>query len=267
MSGFDTVLISSTSSEGLNLPFATGSAYVMPAQTVINDVIAFRVKQTVIPRTYFNINAGALTFSMTGDVSGQKTVTLPAGNYSTTDISNYLVSQWTIVAGTTITVDFDQPNFRVLITRTGGIDATISITASDLLSPGMGSILGFYQTQAAGVQVQASNIFNILGPRAINVICYELAGGMGNRNLRSSSTLHNGSDGVLVKSNIIYCVGSLGNGGDEALNIYPSEWYQFANPQNISKLTFDLQDEQGNTIPLNGYAWSICLEIRQKKNV
>lgn len=267
---YDTVVISSSSSEGLQLPINQGSYYSIPVQQVINDVDAFRIKQVIVPRTFNTISASGglqLTFGLQGNISGSQSIAIPAGNYSSTALANYIASAWFTATGTNIIVSFTNAQFKTSITVAGGTDTSVAITATELALPGMGPILGFYQTIATSGTITSSNVFHLTGPNVININCSELAAGMGGRNLISNSLTHNGRDGQYVRSDVIYQLGSLGNGGDSSLNIFPSEWFQFSKLQNLSRLTLVLVDENSQQINLNGFSWQISIELRQKKNI
>jgi hypothetical protein len=270
---WDSLIISSSSSTGLNLPLDVGSYYSLPLFLNVNDCQALRIKSINIPRTYYTIDASGagpnqLTVALIGNVSGAQFLPIPGGAYTYLQLANYIQTQWFALTGTNISVNFTtSAQFHTIITLIGGVDATLAIGAPQLASPGMGSILGFYLPFAPSTTLISSNVFNLTGPKSINVISPEIFSAMGGRNLISHSVLHNGTDGVYIKAPVIYQISALGNTGDSSVSIYPSDEYQFASPLKISRLSFGLVDENLVPINLNGYSWSISLELRQQKNV
>jgi hypothetical protein len=264
MERYDTILISSSSSEALNLPIDLGSAYRMPLLQNIVNVESFRVKDVSVPRTFYTILEGQLVFGLHGNATLDQSIIIPAGNYTASQLSAYISAQWLLLTGTQITVDFSSPQFRVIITRTAGIDATISITATQIALAGMGSIMGFFQAIPLAVSITASNMFHIFGPNKILVNSSTLDT---NNNMISHSILHNGRDGQYIRSNVIFALYANGNMGDIMSSIIPGDFIQFQTPQKISSLDFSLTDEDGNAINLNGSAWTITIELRQRKNV
>lgn len=253
----DSLIISSTSAEGLNLPIDTGSAYKLSVLQNVINIREYRVKDVVIPNTYYTIKAGQLTFALQGNVTGNSSVAVPPGNYTSAQLATQIQNSWFTATGTNISLNFGNPNFRLVVTVTGGVDATIAITATQLSAIGMGSVLGFYATRPAATSVTASNSFNITGPQKILVCSTVLNTGM---NMISKN-------GAYVRSNVIYAVWRQGNQGSLSSDIIPGDWQVFQTPQKLSSIDLYLTDENEDPIDLNGYAWSITLEFHQDKNV
>ena len=256
MQKYDNVLIACTSAGGLNLPTDLGSYYKLPLQQNLIGVDSYRIKSLSIPNTYYTIQANALKFGLTGNVTGALSFTVPAGNYTADKLKTYLETQYLAVSGTTITVSFTSPDFKVIIQRTAGADATISITATELALAGMTSILGFNAAIALNTTLTAQQVFNLTGPRQILV---------------QSNTLNPGYNmlskgGKYVRSNVIFESWASGNSGDYRINQIPGEWCSMQNVTNISSLDLYLTDENEVPLMLNGYPWSIAIEFRTKKN-
>jgi hypothetical protein len=259
---YDTCIFASSSAEALNLPINLGSRYSLPLRTQLLNVEAYRIKTVDVPRSFYTIKTGDLVFGLQGNVTGAQSIAIPAGNYTFIQLSSYIQTAWAAATATTITVSFTEPNFKVLITRTGGADATIAITATQLALAGMGSIMGFYSTIAAATTLTASNVFNINGPAAIYVCSAALNFGW---NQQANSPLHNGTDGKFIRSDVIFQMPNFGNMGAFNNGQIPGEWMVFPIPKNISNLDFYLTDERGTEIQLNGRAWGISVEFRMTK--
>lgn len=257
MENYSSVLLTCTSAEGLNLPTDLGSYFKLSFQQNIVDVLSYRIKQVVIPNTFYTIKSGQLVFGLQGNVTGHQNILIPAGNYTADQLSTYIATAWLALTGTTITVSFTSPDFKVIIARTAGVDATIAISATELALTGMTSILGFNAAIPANTVITAQQIFNITGPKAIYVMSNTL-----NTNYNMVS-----KDGQYIRANIIWAVWRVGNMGDLISNIIPSDFYQFNTPQKFSSLDLYLCDENLENIDLNGFPWSITLELRQKRNV
>lgn len=260
MENYDTVLISSCSSEGLNLPVALGSAYKLPLRQNVSDILSYRVKDVSVPLTFYTIKTGDLVFGLRGNVSGDIQYAVPQGNYTDVTLASTIAAGYLAASGTTITVSFAAPDFKVVVTRTAGVDATIQVTATQIALAGMSSILGFYTATAAATSVTADKTFHITGPNKIIVQSQALNTG---RNMHSDNS--DGTNSIKL-SNIIFAIWVTGNEGGVVNNIIPSDWYQFATPQKLTQLDFVLTDESGSEIQLNGYPWSITIELRQAKN-
>jgi hypothetical protein len=254
---YDTLIISSTSAEGLNLPVDLGSAYRLSVLQNVSNIRAFRVKDVVIPNTYYTIKTGQLVFGLRGNVSGDQSYAVPQGSYSSVQLAAQIEGAWLALTGTTITLTFSNPDYKLVVARTAGVDATIEITAAQLALTGMDSVLGFYSLIAAATSLTASNIFTITGPQKL-LVC--------------SNTLNTGrnmiaKNGMYVRSNVIYATWRQGNSGALSSDIIPGDWQVFQTPQKLSSIDLYLTDENEVAIELNGYPWSITLEFRQDKNV
>jgi len=257
MEKYGTLLVSATSAEGLNLPTDLGSAFKLPFQQAIPNVEQFRIKQVVVPNTFYTIQSGALVFGLQGNVTGHQSVAVPAGNYTADALKTFLESAFLALTGDTITVSFTSPDFKIIVALTAGPDASIAISATELALAGMTSILGFNAAIPANTVITAQQVFNITGPKAIYVMSNTLNFGY---NMVSR-------DNVYKRSNIIWAVWRSGNSGDYITNQIPSSWYNLGTPQTLTSLDLYLEDEGGNAINLNGYPWSITFEFLQKKNV
>ena len=262
MESYDTAAIHANSGEALNLPTDLGSFFKAPVANPLQRVYAYRVKNVTVPRSYYTITTNSFFFGLQGSTTGAASIGIPEGNYTFAQLANFIQTTWFSTFGTSITVDFNQPNFKVRITRTGGVDATIAITATQRALAGMGPIMGFYQDIAPGTILDASNTFHITGPTDILACSNTLAS---NGTLRLDSRLNNGLDGRYVKDNVIMMMPGVGNSGAYVSSQIPGEWQQFATPRSISSLDFYLIDQTGNQINLNGYSWSIQVEFRMQK--
>jgi hypothetical protein len=254
---YDTLIISSTSAEGLNLPVDLGSAYRLSVLQNVSDILAFRVKDVVVPNTWYTIKTGQLVFGLKGDVSGSQSYAVPQGSYSSVQLAAQIEGAWLALTGTTITLTFSNPDYKLVVARTGGTDATIEISATELALAGMGSNLGFYSLIAPATSLTASKVFLITGPQKL-LVC--------------SNTLNTGrnmiaKNGTYVRANVIYATWRQGNSGALSNDIIPGDWQVFQTPQKLSSLDLYLTDENEVPIELNGYPWSITLEFRQKRNV
>lgn len=259
---YDTCIFASSSAEALNLPINLGSRYSLPLRTQLLDVEAYRIKTVDVPRSFYTIKTGDLRFGLQGNITGSQSMAIPAGNYTFVQLSQYIQTQWFSLVGTNITVDFTQPNFKLVVQRTGGADANIAITATELALPGMSPILGFYSAIGAATTIVASNVFNINGPASIYVCSSRLNFG---QNQRASSILHNGTDGQYIRSDVIFQMPNFGNMGAWNNGQIPSDWMVFPIPQNIANLDFYLTDASGTELQLNGRAWNISIEFRMTK--
>lgn len=258
MNDFDTALISCASGEVLNLPLDTGSAFSVPLRPALNNVISYRVKDVSIPATYYTVDTvRPLTFGLQGNVTGAQSTVIPAGNYTATTLATTIQNAWFTLTGTNITVSFTSPQFRTVVTRTGGADATVAITATQLALPGMGPTLGFYQAIATAVTITSSNSFSLIGPKKILVGSNALNTGRG-------MAIRNG---IAEPCNVIFAIWTSNNSGDIFNNIIPSDFMSFRTPQQLTKIDLYLMDENFVPIALNGFSWSITLEIRQSRNV
>lgn len=261
---YDTALISCASSEGLNLPVDQGSAYSMPIQSNLNDVISYRVKDVSIPQTYYNITTGNQTFSLFGSTTGNQNIVIPPGNYTSTQLSGYISVAWLALTGTNITLDFAQPSLKLVVTRTGGVDATIAITAAQLAFTSMTRVFGFTAALGLATSLTAQGGFNLGGPNKILVQSVALNTG---RNMSGINITGTSGGGQIQKNNVIWAVYKQGNAGDYINNQIPSDWYSFQTPQKLGKIDLYLTDENNQPLDLNGYSWSITIELRQKKDV
>lgn len=254
---YDSLIISSTSAEGLNLPIDTGSAYRLSVLQNVINVREYRVKDVVVPNTYYTIKTGQLVFGLQGNITGNQSIAVPPGNYTSVQLAAQIQNSWFTLTGTNITLNFSNPNFKLVISVLGGADATVAITPTQLALAGMGSVLGFYSAIPTSASITASNVFNITGPQKILVCSTVLNTGM---NMISKN-------GTYVRSNVIYATWRQGNQGALSSDIIPGDWQVFQTPQKLSSIDLYLTDENEVPIELNGYPWSITLELHQDKNV
>lgn len=260
---YDTALISISSADALDIPVDDGSAFKLPMQSNLNDVISYRIKDISIPQTWYNIDGVNSIFSLTGNVTGSLGTVIPAGNYSAAQLASTVSAAWLALTGTNITLDFTNPNYRLVVTRTGGVDATIRLDPINL-TLSMKYIFGFTGTQPASASLTADSAFTLTGPNKILVQSLALNVG---RNMSGFKAYGATLGGQIIKNNVIWNVYRQGNAGDRLVNQIPSDWYSFQTPQKIGSIDLYLTDEFNNPLNLNGYAWSITLEFRQKKNV
>lgn len=261
---WDTALIVSSSAKGINLPIATGAAYQLPLEVQLLNVEAYRIKTVDIPRTFYTIKLNQLVFGLLGNVTGNQSITVPPGNYSALALGNYIAAAWFTLTGTNITLNFTEPNFRLVITRTGGADATIAVSPTQLALAGMNTILGFYIPVGPAPAITASYPFRIYGPTEI-LVCSRVLNLDSNQQAINPST--NGMGGKFKRSNVIYMMPNYANMGGFNNGIIPNDWQVFKTPQNLNNIDLYLEDMNQVPIELNGYPWGIAIEFRMKRGV
>jgi hypothetical protein len=227
------------------------------------NVIAYRVKDMSVYNTFYNVSSDEI-FALFGNVTGHQQIVVPAGNYTRTELADYIAAAWLALTGTTIVLDFNSPQFLCTISRTAGVDATISITAAELPPSSflMNARLGFVQLQAASATLVANQTFILTPVNRIYLNSVVLSGLSRNMELNASP-----SGLYMAKSNAIFsCQVNLIKGG---LNnsIIPSEWMVMSTPQTLNQLDLYISDDRGQLLDLHNYPYTTTIEFRQRKDV
>jgi hypothetical protein len=94
------------------------STYLNPS---LVNVIGYRVKDMSAYNTFYNVSSDEI-FALFGNVTGHQQIVVPAGNYTRTELADYIAAEWLALTGTTIVLDFTSPQFLCTISRTAGVD-------------------------------------------------------------------------------------------------------------------------------------------------
>lgn len=220
---------------------------------VISVLVGYGLKSAVIPKTNYNIPAIRNTFQIKDSID-TKTVTVPAGNYTMTELLTEIQSILNGFGVDTYTVTYSAITGKVTITSTY---ATFELNPNLVYQ--QGSVLyklGFNPTIAyfavAGT-LTAPNVADISGIKNVFIKIKQLTQYMRNT---TNSMLN-------FKVDFGGCFGSIIYFSDEA------KYHQYFNVsqdsiQSQGFYDISLVDEYGFPVDLNGRDWSFVLQLVTK---
>lgn len=242
----------------------------------INDVKSVSIASIELPMSFYNISSslGNNSFQMTSD-TGTYTIVVPDGEYNTTYLKSTLNA---LVNNKTSATQFDL-SFNIIASPTGGelisvsslINCSLNFAVNDKgvtdkynVKSKLGWMLGFHQVEydITNAATTAEFKIDLNGPRYLYLALEEFHNGNKNSFI---STVSSG----LVNKNIIARI-SLDKSNYGFGTILPanklnglllSDIRKYSGKVDLQKLNFQLLNEIGNPISLNGYDYSLCLEV------
>ena len=245
----------------------------------INDVKSVSIASIELPMSFYNISSslGNNSFQMTSD-TGTYTIVVPDGEYTTTNLKSTLNA---LVNNKTSATESDL-SFNVIASPTGGelisvsslINCSLNFAVNDKgvtdkynVKSKLGWMLGFHQVEynITNSATTAEFKIDLNGPRYLYLALEEFHNGNKNSFI---STVSSG----LVNKNIIARI-SLDKSNYGFGTILPanklnglllSDIRKYSGKVDLQKLNFQLLNEIGNPISLNGYDYSLCLEVEHE---
>jgi hypothetical protein len=242
----------------------------------INDVKSVSITSIELPMSFYNISSslGNNSFQMTSD-TGTYTIVVPDGEYMSTNLKSTLN---TLVNDKTSATSSDL-SFNIIASPTGGelisvsslISCSLNFAVNDKgvtdkynVKSKLGWMLGFHQVEydITNSVTTAEFKIDLNGPRYLYLALEEFHNGNNNSFI---STVSSG----LVNKNIIARI-SLDKSHYGFSTILPanklnglllSDIRKYSGKVDLQKLNFQLLNEIGNPISLNGYDYSLCLEV------
>jgi hypothetical protein len=242
----------------------------------INDVKSVSIASIELPMSFYNISSslGNNSFQMTSD-TGTYTIVVPDGEYMSTNLKSTLN---TLVNDKTSATSSDL-SFNIIASPTGGelisvsslISCSLNFAVNDKgvtdkynVKSKLGWMLGFHQVEydITNSVTTAEFKIDLNGPRYLYLALEEFHNGNNNSFI---STVSSG----LVNKNIIARI-SLDKSHYGFSTILPanklnglllSDIRKYSGKVDLQKLNFQLLNEIGNPISLNGYDYSLCLEV------
>lgn len=244
---FDLVI---NSEDRFNYNSTSSTEFRVQLQNPINHrIVGYGLKSAVIPKTNYNIPVIRNTFQVIDSTLTVKTITIPAGNYTMTDLLAEIVVQLNASGPDTYTATYDPITGKVTITSTF---ATFELQPSTQ----QGSILyklGFNPsttyTAVAGT-ITAPNVADISGIKTVFIKIKQL-----------TQYIRNTTNSMLNFKLDLGCqFGSIVYFADE--NKY-HQYYNIAEDHLTNQGFFDvsLVDEYGIPVNLNGRDWSFVLQF------
>lgn len=240
----------------------------------INDVKSISISSIELPVSFYNISSsiGNNSFQVINSV-GPRTIIVPDGEYSADSLKNKLN---TLVYGVTPDISFNLTTSAAsgdMISVASSADCSFNFAVNDKGVPEkynikskLGWMLGFRQSEYnIRNPVNADFRADLNGPRYLYLAMEEYHNGNKNSFI---STVSAG----LVNKNIIARI-SLDKSNYGFGTIMPanrlnglllSDIRKYSGKVDLQKLNFQLLNEIGNPISLNGSDYSLCLEIEHE---
>ena len=257
----------------------------------INDVKSISIASIELPMSFYNISSslGNNSFQMTFD-TGTYTIVVPDGEYTTTNLKftlNTLVAEKTSATESDISFNIitSPPGgdlikqFNLIASPPGGerisvsslINCSLNFAVNDKgvtdkynVKSKLGWRLGFHQVEydITNSATTAEFKIDLNGPRYLYLALEEFHNGNNNSFI---STVSSG----LVNKNIIarisldkshYGFGTI-LPANKLNGLLLSDIRKYSGKVDLQKLNFQVLNEIGNPISLNGYDYSLCLEV------
>lgn len=110
------------------------------------------------------LSTGDLVFGLQGSTTGAQQIAVAEGNYTFIQLSTYIQTRWFTLTCANITLNFNQPNFRLRDHQNRRCWCHHRNMAPQLALAGMGRILGFNSVIAPATLLVAQATFHITGP-------------------------------------------------------------------------------------------------------
>ena len=243
----------------------------------INDVKSISIASIELPMSFYNISSslGNNSFQMTSD-TGTYTIVVPDGEYISTNLKstlNTLVADKTSASPSDLSFNIvSSPTGGELISVSSSINCSLNFAVNDYgvtdkynVKSKLGWMLGFHQVEydiTTTATTTAEFEIDLNGPRYLYLALEEFHNGCKNSFI---STVSSG----LVNKNIIARI-SLDKSNYGFGKILPanrlnglllSDTRKYSGKVDLQKLNFQLLNEIGNPISLNGDDYSLCLEV------
>lgn len=241
----------------------------------INDVKSISVLSVEVPISFYNISSsiGNNSFQITTDISAI-TIVVPDGEYNVETLKTKLnVLTSGLIAGSDLSFNIaSSPSGGDITSVSSAVDCSFNFAVNDKgvldkynVKSKLGWLLGFRKAEYNITNsVFAEAKIDLNGPRYLYLALEEFHNGNKNSFL---STVSAG----LVNKNIIaritvdktyYKYGSIMPAHITGLLL--SDIRKYSGKVDIQRMNFQLLNEIGNPISLNGYDYSVCLEIEHE---
>lgn len=241
----------------------------------INDVKSISVLSVEVPISFYNISSsiGNNSFQITTDISAI-TIVVPDGEYNVDTLKTKLnVLTSGLIAGSDLSFNIaSSPSGGDITSVSSAVDCSFNFAVNDKgvldkynVKSKLGWLLGFRKAEYNITNsVSAEAKIDLNGPRYLYLALEEFHNGNKNSFL---STVSAG----LVNKNIIaritvdktyYKYGSIMPAHITGLLL--SDIRKYSGKVDIQRMNFQLLNEIGNPISLNGYDYSVCLEIEHE---
>lgn len=270
MEPYDTIAVSVSSSDCSSGSATGGFASFDVTNNCLLDVVAWRVKDLSIPKSFFNVEATPstkrwdLVLYFVGNVSGAFSITIPQGIYSISQLLAQIDAQFLATVATTVVSTLDPLTQRIVITRTAGLNATFQIDVAGAGANVYGlNRLGFRTQVALSATMTANTGYVLVVPQSLLLQSTTLGSF---RNMATSPRPGTGATPAINKSNLIYrgYINQVNSQGFITC-VIPTQWYQYS-VKTVTKLDLSLTDDEGYDIDLQNQPWSCTLEFLVKKS-
>ena len=265
---YDTILVSISSKDCSTGSGSSDGCTFDVTNNCLQNVESFRVKDVSVPKTFYNVEATNarkwdLVLYFIGNVSGAFSITIPQGIYTIALLQAAIAAQFLAVVATTVVVTVDAVTQRLVITRTAGTNLTLQINPAGAGANVYGlNRLGFYTQVALNATITADTGYVLVLTQSILLQSSHLGS---YRNMCSGFRPGPAMSPAINKSNVIYrAYLNQVNSQDYVTCVIPSTYYQLFD-YSITKLDFQITDDQGNAIDLRNQTWSCTLEFLIKK--
>jgi hypothetical protein len=243
----------------------------------INDVKSISVLSVELPLSFYNISSsiGNNSFQIT-TATNKETIIIPDGEYTSATLKTAVNS---LTNGVFVGSDIDL-SFNILASQTGGdvttvssaVDCSLNFAVNDKsvadkynIKSKLGWLLGFRKAEYnIKTTISAEAKIDLNGPRYLYLAMEDFHNGNKNSFL---STVSAGlvNKNVLARISIdktYYKYGSVMPANLDGLLL--TDVRKYSGKVDLQRMNFQLLNEIGNPISLNGYDYSFCLEIEHE---
>jgi hypothetical protein len=219
----------------------TSENFTLQLSTNIAKIQQVEVISAEVPYTFYVINSTNCAISWSSGATVY-TANVPVGNYTiTTFLPALQTAMNAVMAGFTVT--YSTVTFKITFANATAFSILGTSTISD--------IIGLSGTTASAASVTLPRVFNIGGPKYLLIRSTKLTQPKITRPFLNST-----------QNNILYKIDINGSPGDILVekNLY-TNMLKYGVRQTIRTIDFQLTDDNGNLIDLNGLDWSLTLNL------
>lgn len=237
------------SANRLNPLTETSSNFTYSFNEDISRVTEIIINNVEIPFSFYTINSTNNVLIIT--VSGTQTITLTEGNYTATSLSAELQTQLEAngtIGALTPVVSFisNQLKFKIEMTS-----AFVVVSESDNALSTLSSFIGFQSSSASSISNISDSVINLAGTSYIRIVSEYLTDAINTKTMFADNSHQDTL--IIVPAN--------GSSGD-IINLEPKTPLRLSHKITIKTsdvIDFQLLDQYGNELNLNGLDWSMQL--------
>lgn len=239
----------------------------------VNCIQGFRIKQVILEASWYNVTSIAtdtingqarnwyLSLDWIGSTTGPFVTNIPAGAYSNLELASQIAASVLAASGTTIVVSFLGPTQQMVITRTGGTDATLTVNPTSSLTNGWAR-LGFPASQGPSATLTGTQAYELNVTQTARVH-FSTWGSLKSQSSTPATSIR--PTGVYQSTVVASVPVAMVNSWQTSVFQIPSMEFTTID-ETVTSLQFVLTDDQDRPLQLNRSGWAIDIEIWARKD-